>query len=449
MPVSLGLNIGESFADFVAESTVKNIPPQRLYLARKSLGDGLKGYLGEQLELGGQILISTSLSQFAVQKRLGSQPTFLITAGFENWLKLSQPLADERPQMFPTREPLPVSDDHVFGIAERMRADGTVETALSEEDLQFLASKLELLKTRTVAVGLLHSTKNPAHELRIREILEPKGFRVFCSHEFAHDAHSETERWVKVLKAASVWTAVSEQKLVIETALGDHKEKWKIKFIAHPRYENVLFDSPGLETELGVASSLLAKYPNKTILHLDLEQFLWLQDGRIRQLRVQPTTPLQKSSWPFAVYSDNQVGYEPGPMAFGKSLQPTIFDILYLRERLETIEAVTPLLNEKSRPRILEALFTMSKEIPSKTKIDANTVAADMETALLDRINEELLLTGKKPTEILLTGAFARSLHPRLEIRRPDVRFVLAPDAEFAGANANLSAKLSAKVANA
>jgi hypothetical protein len=121
MPVSLGLNIGESFADFVAESTVKNIPPQRLYLARKGLADGLKAYLGEQLELGGQILISTTLSQFAVQKRLGSQPTFLITAGFENWLKLSQPLADERPQMFPTREALPVSEDNIFGIAERMR----------------------------------------------------------------------------------------------------------------------------------------------------------------------------------------------------------------------------------------------------------------------------------------------------------------------------------------
>lgn len=426
--VSIGLNIGESFADFVGLAGAEPMAPQRFYLPRRSLTDCLKEYLGPHFATGGTVTVATSLASYALAKGLGSPPAFLVTTGFEPWLTLQQPLSSVT-RLFPERMALPVGDDHVFGISERIRADGSIEQELATEDLEFLSAKLELLKTRTISVGLLHSNRNDKHEKAIRDFFVARGFRIYCSHTFSGN---EWERWEKAVAAAYAWNAVCEQKQQIESVFAE-TTNWSLRFLESKEAKLNIDSEPGSGSELGGPQALLEVSGATQILHLGIERFFWLQKGKCpRVLKIQPNTAIQRTAWPFAVFGETPAGFEPGPMAFGKAQQPTAFDLLFVLDRLETMEAITPLLNEKTRPRILETLYTLSKDIPSKSRIEATTVAKDLATSFLERLQQDSLLFADPSQPILLTGTLARTLHPHLEKRRPDLKFKLAPDADFA-----------------
>src|SRR5690606_33627082 len=58
-----------------------------------------------------------------------------------------------------------------YGVRERMLADGSVRIPLDEEQVRDLARRLRDEGVESVAVVFLHSYRNPAHELRARELL--------------------------------------------------------------------------------------------------------------------------------------------------------------------------------------------------------------------------------------------------------------------------------------
>ena len=70
-------------------------------------------------------------------------------------------------------------------VGGRIDARGREMTALAEEDVRAAAQAFKRQKVEAVAVGLLWSVVNPAHELRVREILEDEmpGIPVTLSHE--------------------------------------------------------------------------------------------------------------------------------------------------------------------------------------------------------------------------------------------------------------------------
>lgn len=465
MPLRLGFSVGDSFVEGIgAPADDSPLPPVRWYLPRKSLADGLKETLGDRVAQGGDLRICSSLAGFSLQKKLGTTPVFLVTTGFENWLKLNSSLTLVGREF---RALLPLNEDLVFGIAERVRADGQVEAALSIEDLQFLAAKLEMLKTKTIAVGLLHSHRNPTHEIQIRDYFRERGYQVFCSHSYTSSEHAdEREHWKRAAFDAYAWTAMRDQREEIETALGEHKDKWTIRFAASSADSMTLQENPGFSSAFGAAESLAQAFGGEApVLHLGLERFVLITQSRAevhapepgaptfpsvshRRLDVQPASQIESGFWPSPMIGPVPFGFEPGPMALGKAHRPTVFDILFTLDRLEPIEGVTSLIQEKSRARITESLFTLSKAIAKSpnadtrggragsrldSRIDPQMVARDLETLAIELILQELL-TLEPCKEVVVTGALARSLHPRLEARRPDLRFRLAKDAEWAEA---------------
>jgi hypothetical protein len=455
MATRLGLSVGESFAELCDASAQQRLPPTRWYLPRRTLAEGLTQALASCLEDGGQIQATTSLALFSLSKKQGTSPAFLVTTGFEQWLGLHGPITPKDASAHPSRAASALTSDLIFGITERTRADGSVETPVSLDDLQFLTSKLDMLKTKTIAVGLLHADRNPESEIRIRDFFRERGFQVFCSHEFHHaeDVSSgELARWWRTVHSAYASTAIREQREQIEGALGEHKDKWTIRYVTSEAERGLLTDTPAFATAFGAVESIAQWTKATTVLHLGLERFEMIRAGRgssssrergwpafatirHRTLDVKPSSPIEVGLWPGPVIGEAPKGFEPGPMAFGKAHKPTVFDVLHLLERLEAIEAVSNLINEKSRGRILESLFTLSKGISTSQRVDPLNVARDLETALLERINHEInasLVEG----EIVLTGALARSLHPRLKTRRPDLRFRFMADAEWAESKA-------------
>src|SRR5690606_33332141 len=82
-----------------------------------------------------------------------------------------------------------------FEVTERSYFDGTVATPLDEEDARTVAREIAKRGYDAVAVAFLHSYSNPAHEQRMREILEEEApnVEVTISHELSRE-YREYER---------------------------------------------------------------------------------------------------------------------------------------------------------------------------------------------------------------------------------------------------------------
>ncbi|MFC7693250.1 hydantoinase/oxoprolinase family protein [Paeniroseomonas aquatica] len=91
-------------------------------------------------------------------------------------------------------------------MAERMRADGSVETALDEAAMPALLARLDALGAEAVAVCLLHSYVNPAHEQRLKALLRAArpGLPVSLSSEVSPEIREYERSSTTVLNALLV-----------------------------------------------------------------------------------------------------------------------------------------------------------------------------------------------------------------------------------------------------
>jgi len=114
----------------------------------------------------------------------GARTALIATAGFTDLLDVAR---QNRPHLYRLCEPKPaplVAEELRFGAAERTGPDGVIEP-LTAEEIERLTGELERAGPESVAVCLLFSYLDPAHERalaeRLRERLE--GVHVSVSHE--------------------------------------------------------------------------------------------------------------------------------------------------------------------------------------------------------------------------------------------------------------------------
>ena len=148
-----------------------------------------------------ELTIATTAGARAVLRRTGGPIALVTTAGFEDLLFIARPrrtpgefyaLAPLGPlePVLPA-EPL-ILRERTFGVSGRLGADGTEVEPLTEEALAALRAQVAASGARAVAVALLHSTRNPAHEQAVAAALAPLGLPVSLSsavwpHEGEHD----------------------------------------------------------------------------------------------------------------------------------------------------------------------------------------------------------------------------------------------------------------------
>jgi N-methylhydantoinase A len=107
-----------------------------------------------------------------------------------------------------------------FGVPERLDFSGSVVRPLDEEAVRQAVRRLRLQRTESIAVCLLFSFVNPAHERRVREIIleEHPEARVSLSHEVMPTA-PEFERTSTTLVDAYVGPRVESYLRRLEAAL--------------------------------------------------------------------------------------------------------------------------------------------------------------------------------------------------------------------------------------
>jgi N-methylhydantoinase A len=179
--VRVAVDIGGTFTDIVVmsrdgvlhESKVSTTPddPSAAVMA------GLAGLLKElaiPASTVEEVLHGTTVGSNTILQRSGARTGLITTRGFRDVLEIGR---IRMPDMFDLTwdKPKPlVPRRHRLEVRERMAADGTVVEALAEADVIAAGEELARARIEAVAVCLINSYRNPAHERRIEAILRER-----------------------------------------------------------------------------------------------------------------------------------------------------------------------------------------------------------------------------------------------------------------------------------
>ncbi|MEV5708866.1 hydantoinase/oxoprolinase family protein [Actinoallomurus sp. NPDC052274] len=151
---------------------------------------------------------ATTLATNVILERRGAAVAFVTTRGFRSMLALGRQarVEEERYDLAysPGEPPVPLT--HTFEVAERLAADGTVLTPLDEDAARRVAERVADLGVAAVAICLLHSHANDAHERRLASIIAerlPAGTPVVASSAVWPEV-GEYERATTTLMSAYV-----------------------------------------------------------------------------------------------------------------------------------------------------------------------------------------------------------------------------------------------------
>ncbi len=149
----------------------------------------------------GILVHGTTLATNAIIERKGARTALVTTQGFRDVLALGNESRYDQYDLNITL-PEPLVPRHLrLPVPERLDNTGAVLLPLDEAAVQDLVPVLRREEVRSVAVGFLHSFVNPAHERRVRDILNHAlpGLPVSLSSEVS----PEMREWERFSTAAA------------------------------------------------------------------------------------------------------------------------------------------------------------------------------------------------------------------------------------------------------
>ena len=174
-PANLGVDIGGTFTDvvlelgeamFSAKVLTTYAAPEAAILEGLAQVCAKAGIAPAQIS---RIIHGTTLATNALIERRGAATGFITTAGFRDVIEMRTESRFEQYDLNLTL-PLPlIARNHRHVVNERIDAGGNVLIALDTSEVEALADTLQ--GYASIAVGLLHSYLNPAHERLIRDVL--------------------------------------------------------------------------------------------------------------------------------------------------------------------------------------------------------------------------------------------------------------------------------------
>jgi N-methylhydantoinase A len=191
--VVVGTDTGGTFTDFVAlidgrlaVLKLRSTPDD----PARAVAEGLRRLSGGAVPL---LHYGSTVATNALLERRGARVVLLTTRGFEDVLEIGRQTRPELYALEPRRpEPLVPSLRRV-GVPERVRADGRVELALGTRAARRAVAAVRRLRGEAVAICLLHSYQQPAHENRLLRELRDSGLHVTASHRLLRE-YREYER---------------------------------------------------------------------------------------------------------------------------------------------------------------------------------------------------------------------------------------------------------------
>ncbi|WKN43882.1 hydantoinase B/oxoprolinase family protein [Tunicatimonas pelagia] len=121
-----------------------------------------------------EMRLGTTRGTNALLERKGAKTTLLVTKGFKDLLSIG---TQQRPHIFSLniQKPAPYYAN-VIEVNERLDAQGNIVASLFEDELNQVQDQLATFQPESVAIALMHSYRNPAHEQKLSQALLTEDF---------------------------------------------------------------------------------------------------------------------------------------------------------------------------------------------------------------------------------------------------------------------------------
>src|SRR6185437_11536589 len=173
--LKIGIDGGGTFTDLVAvddsgNSTLAKVastpqdPSIGVMAGLDRLAEILRHSRAELLARTERIVHGTTVATNALLEHKGAKVGLLTTEGHRDVIEMREGLKDDR---YNLRMPPPVQlvpRALRFGVTERIRADGRIETPLERRSLDAAITELKRAGVEAVAVCYLHAYRDPRHE---------------------------------------------------------------------------------------------------------------------------------------------------------------------------------------------------------------------------------------------------------------------------------------------
>jgi len=333
------------------------------------------------------LLHGTTVGTNTLLERKGARTALVTTGGFEDAIEIGR---QARPKLydffFDRIEPL-VPRDLRFGLNERTAADGEILTSPTPQDLRALAEQLAAAKPDSIAISFLFSFANPKNELDAAKALTSLAVPLSISHQILPEFR-EYERTSAVVINAYLQPVVQSYlenlerragELAEERRLSAAKSRQKIGASAPAATRSRIFvmQSSGGITALSTA----AREPVRTVLSgpaggvigalttarasgfdhiIAFDMGGTSTDVSLVENEITTATDAQIAGLPVSVpmldihtvgagggslarfdaagvlrVGPESAGADPGPICYGRGLQPTVTDANLLLGRLQ------------------------------------------------------------------------------------------------------------------
>jgi N-methylhydantoinase A len=167
----IGIDSGGTFTDFVVLDDDGKLGSFKLRSNPASPAGVILAGLSRIHARKAEVVHGSTVATNALLERKGAKTAFVTTRGFEDLIAIGR---QNRPELYnltpaPARPLVP--RDLCFGVDERILFDGTIERPLEIGDL-----KARLAGAESIAICLLHSYRNDAHERALLEALKDCGY---------------------------------------------------------------------------------------------------------------------------------------------------------------------------------------------------------------------------------------------------------------------------------
>ena len=139
----------------------------------------------QKIGAGSQVTLlhGTTVGTNALLQRTGARVALVTTAGFEDVIEIGRQARPILYDFFFDRVPPLVSRDLRFGVQERIGAEGQVVEHLTPAELMRLRDAVSHAQPEAIAISLLFSFANPTNEAQVATALEDLGIPLSVSHK--------------------------------------------------------------------------------------------------------------------------------------------------------------------------------------------------------------------------------------------------------------------------
>src|SRR5579883_612538 len=282
-----------------------------------------------------RVLHGTTVATNMILEGKGAKAALVTTAGFRHVLTIGRQDIPRRANYLAWVKPArPVPASRVLEVKERIGSGGVVIEPLDEASVLAAADACRALKVEAIAVCLLHSFANPAHERRVAEILRQNlpGVAVTASSDVLPVVR-EYERSLATVLNAIVMPGVSTYVSRLEDRLAGEKVAAPLLLMQSNggvAGGSAIRRAPALTALSGPAAGVVgardvaAACGIKDIITVDIggtsADICLLKNGRIEL-----TQSGHVGEWPLPLPMVDMVtvgpqsaGADPGPAAYGK-----------------------------------------------------------------------------------------------------------------------------------